>query len=209
MPRIIFFILTLVLSIGISAQERAMNTQEITVLKAKVKTLAEKTSIIQSDFVQYKHMDFLANDIETKGKMAYKSPKLVKWQYTAPFEYTVIFKQDQILINDGGNKTKVDIGSHKLFKEMSQLVISSVKGDMFNEEKFNMDYRQSTKDYVITFVPKDSMIKEYIGSFVLHFDKESAIVQSVKMIEPTSDYTLIVFKNRVINSPISDAEFNN
>jgi outer membrane lipoprotein carrier protein len=186
-----------------------MSAQEITTLKSKVKVTADKTSSIQSDFTQYKHMEFLTNDIETQGKMLFKAPRLVKWQYTTPFKYSVIFKQDQILIDDGGNKSQVDIGSHKLFKELNGLIISSVKGDMFNEERFEMSYKQNTKEYVVTFIPKDKKIREYIGSFVLNFEKTTALVQSVKMVEPTGDYTLIVFKNRVLNSPLSDAEFSN
>ena len=62
--------------------------------------------LLESDFVQYKHLDFLENDIETSGKLAYKAPGLVKWEYTHPYQYSVIFKKDELLINDGGTKSQ-------------------------------------------------------------------------------------------------------
>ena len=101
---------------SVSAQETSMSASEIDVFKAKVEASAASTQTIQSDFVQFKHLDFLSNDIETSGSMSFKSPNKVRWEYTKPYQYQVIFKEDKLLINDGGTKSKVDIGSSKMFK---------------------------------------------------------------------------------------------
>lgn len=193
---------------SVSAQETSMSASEIDVFKAKVEASAASTQTIQSDFVQFKHLDFLSNDIETSGSMSFKSPNKVRWEYTKPYQYQVIFKEDKLLINDGGTKSKVDIGSSKMFKKLNELIINSVKGNMFVDEDFTISYAQTPTAYKATFIPKDQKVAGYIAQFELLFGKDNAQVKEVKMIEPSKDFTRIIFKNRTLNSAIDDAVFN-
>ncbi|MAM23469.1 MAG: cell envelope biogenesis protein LolA [Croceibacter sp.] len=207
MRKLITLIFIFGLLLSSVAQEKSMSKSEIQTFKENVKASAKSITTIKSDFTQYKHLDILSNDIETNGHMVFKSPNLVKWQYTKPFSYSVIFKEDQLLINDDGTKSNVDIGSSKLFKNLNELIISSIKGDMFIENDFNISYLKSNTYYKATFIPKEKAILNYIAQFELLFDKTNAQVFEVKMIEPSQDYTRIVFKNRVLNTPVSNAVF--
>lgn len=207
MRKLITLIFIFGLLLSSVAQEKSMSKSEIQTFKENVKASAKSITTIKSDFTQYKHLDILSNDIETNGHMVFKSPNLVKWQYTKPFSYSVIFKGDQLLINDDGTKSNVDIGSSKLFKNLNELIISSIKGDMFIENDFNISYLKSNTYYKATFIPKEKAILNYIAQFELLFDKTNAQVFEVKMIEPSQDYTRIVFKNRVLNTPVSNAVF--
>lgn len=194
---------------SIQAQETAMNSAETTAFKEKVISEAKNTKTIKSDFVQYKHLDFLADDVKTSGKMIFKAPNLVKWEYTNPYQYSVVFKEDQLLINDGGTKSKVDIGNSKLFKNLNQLIVNSVKGNMFDDEAFKVSFFEASKYYKAVFIPKDKKIAQYIASFELLFNKNDAQVYEVKMVEPSKDFTRIIFSNRVLNSTINDSVFSN
>lgn len=193
----------------LSAQESIMGNAEIDSFKAKVNKTSKATITIQSNFTQYKHMDFLANDITTKGKMAFKAPNMVKWEYTDPFEYSIIFKEDQLIINDSGTKSNMDLGNSTLFKKLNQLIVNSVKGNLFQDEDFSMNYFKSPDYYKVIFVPKDEKIKGYIASFILLFNKGQADVMEVKMVEPSNDYTRIVFSDRLINKPLDNEVFTN
>ncbi|MDO6789299.1 outer membrane lipoprotein carrier protein LolA [Tamlana sp. 1_MG-2023] len=185
-----------------------MTAKEASDLKLKVKTLAKDVQSISSDFTQYKHLDFLDNDIKSTGKLAFKAPDLVKWEYVTPFKYAIIFKENKIYINDEGNKSDIDIGRNKLFKQLNSLIISSVKGDMFDDEKFTIDYFKSDNGSLVHFSPKDEKLAKYIKTFHIVFN-ETADVVEVKMIESSDDYTKIVFNNKVLNQPIDEAVFNN
>lgn len=195
--------------ISIHAQESAMTASEISSFKEKVIASAKSTNSITTDFIQYKHLDFLANDVKTSGKMVFKAPNLVKWEYTNPYQYSVIFKEDQLLINDGGTKSKVDIGNSKLFKKLNELIVNSVKGNMFNDADFRVSFFKSPKYNKAVFIPKDKKIADYIASFELFFNIDDAQVNEVKMIEPSKDFTRIIFKNRTLNIAINDSVFTN
>src|SRR5690554_5405068 len=209
MRKYVFSLIFIGLGFCLTAQETNMNAQEITSFKDKVIASSKTTKTIKTDFVQYKHLDFLADDVKTWGKMVFKAPNLVKWEYTKPYQYSVIFKENQLLINDGGTKSKVDIGNSKLFQKLNQLIVSSVKGNMFSDADFRVSFFKSPKYNKAVFVPKDKKIAGYIASFELLFNKDDAQVFEVKMVEPSQDFTRIIFSNRILNSNVNDSAFSN
>ncbi|MCB4799502.1 LolA family protein [Neotamlana laminarinivorans] len=191
----------------VGAQQKMTNTEAET-LKALVKNRASQTKTIVSDFTQYKHLDFLSNDIVTQGKLHFKSPDFVKWAYVKPFQYSVIFKNKTLFINNEGSKSEVDVGSSKMFTELNNLIVKSVKGDMFDDVQFAITYFNIEEGSLVQFEPKDSKMSEFIKSFHIVFS-EKGDVETIKMIESSGDYTKIAFTNRVLNSTISNAIFNN
>src|SRR5690606_25265081 len=191
--RKMLFMLLLGYVLPILGQETAMTGPEIIGFKDLVNETSRTTQTIQSDFVQYKHLEFLSNDIITQGKMVFKSPNKVKWEYTEPFQYSIVFLEDKLLINDGGTKSNIDMGNSALFQKLNQLIVNSVKGNLFQDTDFDMEYFKAGGYYKVVFTPKDEKIKSYIASFILNFDKDQAVVQEVKMVEPSADFTRIVF----------------
>ncbi|TMM59559.1 outer membrane lipoprotein carrier protein LolA [Maribacter algarum] len=183
-----------------------MSTPEAAALKATVKALSDQTETITADFVQYKRLDFLSDDIKSEGKLAFKSPSMVKWEYVKPFAYSVLFKNETLFINDNGNKSDMDMGSNKIFKQLNQLITASIKGDMFDASEFEVSYFKKDGNSEVHFNPKDKQFAEFIKSFHITFNTKGE-VQEVKMIEPSDDYTQIVFSNRTTNQPLSDAVF--
>ena len=184
-----------------------MSAIEASELKAKVKVLSASTETISSDFVQYKHLDFLDNDIETSGILAFRAPDLVKWEYVKPFKYSVLFKDEKLFINDEGNKSDIDIGSNKMFKQLNKLIISSVKGDMFDEDEFSIAYYKIENNSLVHFSPKDKKFAKYIKTFHITFNLNGDVIE-VKMIEPSEDYTKIVFTNKILNQTIDETVFS-
>lgn len=199
---ILFFI-----SLAVQAQTK-MSVTEAESLKTLVKQQALTTKTISSNFTQYKHLDFLSNDIVSKGKLAFKTPDLVKWEYTEPYNYAVIFKNETLYINDEGKKNQVDIGSNKLFKELNGLIINSIKGDMFDDEAFDITYYKKDKNKEVHFIPKNKKSSKFISDFQIIFNDKGDVIE-VKMIEPSGDFTKIVFTNRELNKPLPDATFTN
>ena len=209
MPKFVILLFLIGCSTFTYSQDEVMASSEVIKFKEQVIAASKMTQTITSDFVQYKHLDFLENDIETSGKLAYKAPGLVKWEYTNPYQYSVIFQKDELLINDGGTKSKVEIGSSKLFKKLNELIVKSVKGNMFDDSDFEVSYFTSSEVNKAIFSPKDRKIATYIASFELYFNKLNGAVTEVKMVEPSGDFTRILFSNRLLNSTLNDAIFTN
>jgi outer membrane lipoprotein carrier protein len=202
-------LLILFISGNLFAQEQKMTAAEIASFKEDVNVVSKKIKTLSTDFVQYKHLDFLSKDIETSGKMFFKEPSLLSWQYKKPYNYSIVFKNGKILINDEGKKSAVDIGNSKIFARINKLIVGSVSGNMFDDKEFTISYFKLKGQNLAKFVPKDATLKKYIKQIELTFDKEEATVVQVKLLESSEDYTRIVLKNKVINAKIDDSVFTN
>ena len=205
--------LTILFLIGSSliavAQEQKMSENEITSFKQSVNAVAKKITTITTDFVQYKHMDFLAKDIETSGKMYFKEPNTLKWHYKKPYNYSIVFKNGKILIDDEGKKSTVDIGNSKIFGKINKLIVGSVSGNMFDDKEFTISFLKTKTNNITRLLPKDASLKKYIKQIELTFDNDNFTVIQVKLIESSDDYTRIVLKNKTLNAKIDDSIFNN
>jgi outer membrane lipoprotein-sorting protein len=207
--KLYIFLFFLNISFSMFAQEQKMTAVEITQFKEDVNVVSKKIKSLSTDFVQYKHLDFLSKDIETSGKMFFKEPALLSWQYKKPYNYSIVFKNGKILINDEGKKSAVDIGNSKIFARINKLIVGSVSGNMFDDKEFTISYFKLKGQNLAKFIPKDATLKKYIKQIELTFDKEEATVVQVKLLESSDDYTRIVLKNKVINAKIDDSVFTN
>ena len=200
-------LIALLVSFFTIAQEVDMSVSASNDLKKRVVKKSEETTSIISDFEQFKHLDFLSDDIKSTGKLTYKSPSSIKWEYKVPFVYSAVFKNNKLYINDDGVKSKVNLDANKTFKSLNNLIVKSVRGDMFDEEKFEISYFENSTTYIVHFKSLDKALKKMISEFVLTFDKENLNVIQVKMIESSDDFTLLKFKNLQLNQSVPDAVF--
>jgi outer membrane lipoprotein carrier protein len=202
-------LLVAIFSITSFAQEQKMSETEISSFKQSVAVVSKKIKTLSTDFVQYKHMDFLSKDIESSGKMIFKEPNLLLWQYKKPYNYSIVFKNGKILINNEGKKSATDASGSKVFGKLNKLIVGSISGDMFDDKEFTISYFKSKGNNITKFIPKDATLKKYIKQIELTFDKEDATVIQVKLLESSEDFTRIVLTNKILNAKIDDAVFTN
>ncbi|SCY59279.1 outer membrane lipoprotein carrier protein [Flavobacterium caeni] len=191
------------------AQEQKMTEAEAASFRQSVNVVSKKITSLATDFTQFKHMDFLTKDIETSGKMFFKEPDKLLWQYKKPYNYTIVFKNGKILINDEGKKSAMDVGSSKIFAKLNKLIVGSVSGNLFDDKEFAITCYKGKDFNIAKLIPKDATLKKYLKQIELHFDKQEHTVSQVRLVESAEDYTKIVFKNKVLNAKVDDAVFVN
>ena len=57
---------------------------------ASIRAAADGVSSLQADFVQTKHLKLLKRPIVSRGKLYYRRPSQVRWEYTSPIRSIVI-----------------------------------------------------------------------------------------------------------------------
>ncbi|WP_209388549.1 outer membrane lipoprotein carrier protein LolA [Chryseobacterium sp. RR2-3-20] len=197
----------ILISSFVFAQNTAMSGAEAKAFVAKVSSETKGIKTLQSDFIQTKKMDFLDKNIVTQGKMSLKTPNTLSWKYTKPYQYSIVFKENKIYINDQGKKSSVDAKS-KTFEKINKLIVGSSNGQMFNDPEFSVSYFKNGNFNVAKFTPKSAQLLKYIKQIELQFPKNETTVSQVNMTEASGDTTNIVFKNTKINAPISASEFS-
>ncbi|MFC3159709.1 outer membrane lipoprotein carrier protein LolA [Chryseobacterium arachidis] len=125
----------LLISTFVFAQNTAMSGAEAKAFVTKISSETKEIKTLQADFTQTKKMDFLDKSIVTYGKMSLKTPNILSWKYTKPYQYSIVFKDNKIFINDQGKKSSVDAKS-KTFEKINKLIVGSSNGQMFNDPEF-------------------------------------------------------------------------
>ena len=189
------------------AQNTAMSGAEAKTFVTKISSGTQEIKTLQSDFIQTKKMDFLDKSIVTYGRMSLKTPNILSWRYTKPYQYSIVFKDNKIFINDQGKKSSVDAKS-KTFEKINKLIVGSSNGKMFSDPEFTVTYFKNSNYNIAKFTPKSAQLLKYIKQIELSFPKNQTTVSQVNMTEASGDTTNIVFKNTKINAPIPASEFS-
>jgi len=191
------------------AQGEKMSETEAKSFRTQAENEAKSIETLTTGFVQKKHMTFLSDPIETAGEMVFQAPDNLLWKYTTPYVYSIVFKENKVHINNEGAKSTIDVGNNKTFEKINQLIVGSVSGDLFDDESFSISYYKSSKFNIAVLVPKSNSIKQYISRLDLFFTKSDSSIAEVKLIEPSEDFTHIVFKNKKTNISLDKNTFTN
>ncbi|MDM1299529.1 outer membrane lipoprotein carrier protein LolA [Empedobacter falsenii] len=202
------FILFTFFHLTIFAQESKMSNTEIENFKKDIIADSKKIQTLTADFTQYKVMSFLDKPIVSKGKLYLQNPKAMRWNYIQPIDYNVIFNNGKIYINDEGKKSSVDLQGNKKFEKLNQLIVGSVSGNLFDTNDFVITYVKTDKSRIAKLQPKIKDVKKYIKEIQLTFYSGQSTVTEVKLIEPSDDYTKILFTNKSLNKTINASVFN-
>ena len=111
-------------------------------------------------------------------------------------------------IKDGEDTQEYDINSNKAFEELNNIIVSSVRGMLLQQDKFSIEAFEDSKTYLIKLKPKDMQMAKILANIELYFDKKALDIVKVKMIENEEDFTIISFKNKKINEAISSDIFS-
>lgn len=204
--KILFFILFPAILL---AQKASLTEAEISGFKQGVATKAENIENLSSDFTQTKHIQLMEENSVSTGKLYYKSPNVLKWEYKSPYNYIIVFKENKLHINDNGDKSTSNLQSNKLFEKLVSLISGSVNGKLLADpDNFDVTYFKSGKLISAFIVPKDPVLKEMFSEIILVFNQKHH-VDSVQLMEEEGDYTKIEFKNIKMNMNLDDSVFKN
>ncbi|MDI1356453.1 MAG: outer membrane lipoprotein carrier protein LolA [bacterium] len=208
MPSIILYVLLLLTSFGVSAQLPFKHMKDTSAFKIKVDKMSKETNSIESDFTQIKDLKMLSEKIVSKGKFVFMKQNNLRWEYLEPYRYVIVINKDKILIKDENNKIKkYDMNANKVFKEINDIMISCVNGDVLRSNKFRITYFENEKQFKLELTPTVKTMQESLKTINMYFDKSVSSVVKIEMIEPGNDITTIDFSNKKLNAAVSPQTF--
>lgn len=208
MPNFILYSFFL-LSLGsLVAQTPFKPMKDTSAFKIKVNKMSQETNSIESDFTQIKDLTMLSEKIVSKGKFVFLKPGNLRWEYLEPYAYVIVINKDRILIKDENNKIKkYDMNANKVFKEINDIMISCVNGDILGSKKFRITYFENDKQFKLELTPTVKAMKESLKTINMYFDRGVSSVIKIEMIEPGNDLTIIDFFNKKLNASVPPQTF--
>lgn len=175
----------------------------------EVAVKASNLESLSSDFTQIKYIQLMEDKAVSKGKLFYKAPNILQWEYATPYDYKILFRENQLHINDNGDKSVTNLKANKLMEKLIGLISGSVNGKLVADyENFDVSFTRNGKTISALIIPKDPAIKQMFHEIIMVFNHEN-MLNSVRLMEEGGDYTHIDFKNIKINSPLEDSVFQN
>lgn len=183
--------------------------KDIKVFRQQFAAASQKLNSLQSDFIQEKNLSMLSEKIISKGKFWFKKENKVRMEYTQPFKYLMIMNGSNIYIKDGQKENSVSTNSNKLFQQINKIVVDCVKGTAFSNTDFKFNVFENKSTYLIELTPVVKNLQSIFKNINVIVDRKDFSVNSIKMIEPSGDYTNINFTNKILNTNLADALFTN
>lgn len=203
----IFKILLFFFGVSVVAQNTALSPQQEASFKNQVISQSASISSFSAEFTQIKHMSVMSESPQSSGKVYYQAPNMLKWEYIKPYHYQILFKDAKLYIMEDGLLSEIDLSSNKIFEKMGELVAGSLNGKILQADKdFHIAYYHYGSNIRARIIPKDEKLRGMFKEIWVNFNSQF-LINAVRLIDPSGDFTEISMRNISINKPISASVF--
>lgn len=155
-----------------------------------------------ADFVETKHLQMLEEDAVQSGRLWYKAPSSMRWEYGKDF-YGVLSQRGAYMVRGG----KRDGALTRGFSQTGKMVTGLISNLSDNLKEYKVTYVKEGKDLKVTAVPTSPRMKGMVDSVVMKFDTATCLIKSFE-IRNSAGYTLITFSNVKKDVEIDSQLFN-
>jgi outer membrane lipoprotein-sorting protein len=172
-----------------------------------LKRAAESIHTLKADFTQKRHLRIFENPLISKGRLYYKAPDLLRWEYSSPFRSVLLKRGENINVYQflesawkADNSQSIEARG-MIFAEINRWL----KGRFNEAGGFTASYN-SGPPIRITLIPREEL-KRFLNRIELIFSEKPGILRSVEIIESQEAKTSIEFTNMEINTYLPDGVF--
>lgn len=207
MKRIITICLVVMACVANAVAAPLSATQQKEVI-AKINKATSRLKSMSCSFTQTKHLSMLSDKMVSEGKMNYKQPNKLRWEYTSPYQYLFIFNGTKVYVGNKSRKDVIDTNSNKLFKEVARIMMSTVTGTaLSNAADFSVTVEDGKTLWNVTLIPKKKEMKKMFTRIVLSFSKSDLMISEINLHEKNNDRTNIRLRNIKTNISINENLF--
>jgi len=171
-----------------------------------IRSAAAGITTVQSPFTQEKHLSMLAAPLISKGRLVYRRPGSLRWEYLTPIPSV-------LLMHDGalrryqqidGRWNEDTAGSVSAMPVVAEEITRWLNGEFEGNPYFTAALIPGSR---VTLTPKEPSMARIISQIVLELGYRPGVITAVTIHESPTSYTRIVFDRPLINAPVDDALF--
>ena len=198
----------LLVSIFCTMSSMAMTPQQKQDVITRINKAASGLKTMTCSFTQTKYLSLLSDKMISQGKMYYKQPNKLRWEYTSPYQYLFVFNGSKVYVSNKSRKNVIDTQTNKVFKEVARIMMSTVTGTaLSNSSDFSIDVADGKSVWKITLIPKKKEMKKMFSKIELSFIKSSLMITEINIYEKNKDRTNIQLKNISTNGAVNESLF--
>lgn len=203
---IIIFLFAFVCLVSVLAAPMTSGQKQVVIDEINKTSSALKT--MSCSFTQTKYLSLLSDKMVSEGKMYYKRPNKLRWEYTSPYQYLFIFNGTKVYVGNKSRKDVIDTENNRIFKEVARIMMGTVTGTaLSNSSDFTVDVADGNAYCQVTLVPKKKDMKKMFLKIVLSFSKKGKMISEINIYEKNNDRTNIKFKNITTGGSVNETLF--
>jgi outer membrane lipoprotein-sorting protein len=172
-----------------------------------LKDAAESIRTLKADFTQKRHLRILKAPLISKGKLYYRAPDMLRWEYSSPLRSVMLKRGENVNVYQFlGGEWKADSSQAVELRRMIFAEINRWLKGRFREAGAFMSSYDSGPPVRITLTPKEEF-RRFLTRIELNFSERPGIIRSVEMVESGDAMTRIEFANVEINTHIALSVF--
>ncbi len=173
-----------------------------------INSAASAMKSMTCSFTQTKYLSLLSDKMVSEGKMYYRQPNRLRWEYTSPYQYLFVLNGTKVYVGNKSRKDVIDTDANKVFKEIARIMMGTVTGTVLSgSSDFSVDVADGGTVWRVTLVPSKKEMKRMFSKIVLSFRKNGLMVSEIDIYEKNNDRTNIQLKNVKTNVSVNDALF--
>lgn len=167
-----------------------------------LKAAAENIRTLKADFTQKRYLKIFKDPLISKGRLYYKAPDLLRWEYFSPLRSVMLKRGESINVYQFlEGAWKADSSQAVEVRRMIFAEINRWLKGRFNEAGVFTPSYDSGPPIRLILIPKEEF-KPFLNRIELIFSERPGIIRSVEMFEPQEARTRIEFTNLEINAHI-------
>jgi hypothetical protein len=162
---------------------------------------------IDANFIQEKEMKILARPLVSEGRLVFRAPDHLRWEYRSPIQSVMLMQ------NDAARKFTRQNGEWIEDKGVGLDAVPMILAQMtaWLEGRFVESdaalFTAVRNGQTVRLVPKEEGMRAVIASIELRLAGQGELIEAVDIRENADAVTRIRFKNIVSDQPIDDALF--
>lgn len=165
-----------------------------------IRTTGASIESLECEFTQTKTVSMLEQKMVSGGKLYFRKPSAVRWEYLTPVHNFFIMNGEDLLAGNDASAKRSSLKKNRFARMISSLIVGSLSGESLEDSRnFKTELSLETGEWVAVLTPLRRDLSQLCSSIVLRFNPKTALANSITLNEASGDCTHIVFRNMKIN----------
>ncbi len=179
-------------------------------LLAKIDAAARSTQTLSAEFTQKNRMKLFKQELWSKGRLTFRAPRQIRWQYLSPDPSLMILDGKQATMRSPGAPPQVfDLEKDATMRAIFDQLLTFVGGGSIAqiEVDYTVDMRGTATTPSLLLTPKaGSAVEKAFSRIELGFDAKTQVRQ-ILLVEKNGDEKVIDFTKVERNGKIAPDSF--
>lgn len=171
-----------------------------------IHSAAQDIHSVQATFTQEKHLQILAQPLQSHGLLIFAAPDRLRWEYQAPLPSVLLMDGGRVqrFVKTGGTWTEDASAALPAMSFVMQEIGRWMNGRFDENPDFDARLEPGGR---IVLTPRKDALATVIQKIVLQLAKTPGVIESVTVYEDDHNFTRLHFKDVTVNQPIDPAMF--